>query len=63
MGGEIFLPAGGVLNVKEPGMVNALMMRRFCWTNTERPDWRVSNFNLPKYLGKHDECYVAPKFN
>jgi len=30
---------GGVLNVKEPGMVNALMMRRrFFWTNTERHD-------------------------
>jgi len=33
-----FLPAGDVLNVKESGMVNALMMRRFFWTNTERPD-------------------------
>lgn len=33
-----FLPAGDVLNVKEPGMVNALMMRRFFWTNAEMPD-------------------------
>jgi len=36
--GKFFYLRGDVLNVKESGMVNALMMRRFFWTNTERPD-------------------------